>query len=451
MKTNILTTVLFALCMALILNTVDAQEKTVKVITNSNSAHEVKVFTDKDEIDEETLNLLKEKGIDINNLREETTEHYKIKIVDDNGEVQEMEWDGNGEMPEEMKKHIDEIDIEEDGDIRMVKVSARGAQNNDDSNFSEKKVKIKIIDGSGNMEESEWNGEGEMPEQIRIFMNEVGDEGEAKCKTFKLSVDEEKFMRGEDMKVIFIDDEDLKDKAQLGVFIEDNDQGVMVNGTIEGSGAEKAGVLEEDIIQYLNGAPINDIDDLVEAIEDLEIGDVARLKVLRDGKTKEIDVTLGQKQVRSYITEVECDWTSKECKKICDIEKCMKEKNMTSEECKKLCDLSKCKKECSEMECCKKDKDSAFTAPRNTLKVKEFNAFPNPSDGLINIEFEAQNKPLIVQVLDINGQSLYKDVLNNFEGTYSKQIDLRNKGISSQVFVSIIQNEKMYTESLIIN
>ena len=38
-------------------------------------------------------------------------EQYKIKVKDDNGEEVEMIWDGEGEMPEEMKELMDEHDI----------------------------------------------------------------------------------------------------------------------------------------------------------------------------------------------------------------------------------------------------------------------------------------------------------------------------------------------------
>lgn len=69
-------------------------------------------------------------------------------------------------------------------------------------------------------------------------------------------------------------------------------EGAYVESVVQGSPAEKAGIISEDIITELNGKRITSEDrqDLMNRIADLHIGDDVRLKLWRDGEIKEVNV-----------------------------------------------------------------------------------------------------------------------------------------------------------------
>lgn len=85
------------------------------------------------------------------------------------------------------------------------------------------------------------------------------------------------------------------------------------------------------------------------------------------------------------------------------------------------------------------------------LKVKDLKFFPNPSNGQsINLSFELADKgDATVDVLDMNGKSVYKEKLNNFSGKYNNTIDVssNSKGI---YFVKVAQGGHSQVKKLIL-
>ena len=68
--------------------------------------------------------------------------------------------------------------------------------------------------------------------------------------------------------------------------------GAIVNDVIEGSPAEEIGLEQGDIIIAFDGKKVTDSDDLIDMIEDHSPQDKVNLTVYREGKEKEIQVTL---------------------------------------------------------------------------------------------------------------------------------------------------------------
>ena len=93
-------------------------------------------------------------------------------------------------------------------------------------------------------------------------------------------------------------------RGQLGVGIEPIDsekarglgladtRGALVNAVAPGSGAEKAGLLPGDVIRKFNGVAIDDFTDLPPIVGALAPGSRSELTILRDGKPRQLDVTL---------------------------------------------------------------------------------------------------------------------------------------------------------------
>jgi S1-C subfamily serine protease len=86
------------------------------------------------------------------------------------------------------------------------------------------------------------------------------------------------------------------------------EQGVIVQQVVKDGPADKAGLeagstsatingqevrLGGDIITEANGKPVKSMEQLVEVIQDSKPGDKLELKILRDGDSKTVDVTLG--------------------------------------------------------------------------------------------------------------------------------------------------------------
>jgi hypothetical protein len=65
-------------------------------------------------------------------------------------------------------------------------------------------------------------------------------------------------------------------------------------------------------------------------------------------------------------------------------------------------------------------KDIDFSI-KNNLKPSELNYYPNPNDGKFNLKFNLDQKgEVIVKVLDILGNEIYKETLLDFNGIYVK-------------------------------
>jgi len=70
--------------------------------------------------------------------------------------------------------------------------------------------------------------------------------------------------------------------------------GALVQTVESGSGAEEAGVRENDVITALGDAKITSYGDLFGALRDYRPGDTVRLTVIRGGEERTLDVTLGE-------------------------------------------------------------------------------------------------------------------------------------------------------------
>ncbi len=73
-------------------------------------------------------------------------------------------------------------------------------------------------------------------------------------------------------------------------------QGVVVSDVVRGQAADKGNVQRLDVITAIDGEKINSPDELVAIIASRRAGDVVKLSITRDGKSKELSVTLGDRK-----------------------------------------------------------------------------------------------------------------------------------------------------------
>jgi serine protease Do len=93
---------------------------------------------------------------------------------------------------------------------------------------------------------------------------------------------------------------ELKSSTYLGVKVENAEGGVKVLKVLENTSAEKAGLLDGDIITEFDGNSISDYKGFTEAIKAKSTGDKVNIKVKRGGKTKKLKAELGERKVKMY-------------------------------------------------------------------------------------------------------------------------------------------------------
>jgi serine protease Do len=95
-------------------------------------------------------------------------------------------------------------------------------------------------------------------------------------------------------------------KGYLGVFMQELDRdvregldlkvknGVLVSGVEKGSPADDAGLEEGDVVVEFNGKKVGDPEDLRELAAEAEPGQKVVIEVIRDGKTKTLELVVGE-------------------------------------------------------------------------------------------------------------------------------------------------------------
>lgn len=213
----------------------DGNVQVEKVVKKGDDAEKYLIKMEKEGLHDENIKIHKEVIVD-------NKQAYKIVKIDDDGNKEVIEWTGEGEMPEDVRKMMEEEGVDVDVD-----------------NFNAKKVRIHVSE----------DGEDE---EIIIDMDEEYE------LEFGSGDDEDKEVR-----VRIIKEEDSR-KAQLGVIIEDAEEGVEIIELVEGAAAERAGMRVGDIITHINDQATDGIEALVNSVKDREPGEEVKIRYIRDGE-----------------------------------------------------------------------------------------------------------------------------------------------------------------------
>lgn len=91
-------------------------------------------------------------------------------------------------------------------------------------------------------------------------------------------------------------------KPFLGVYSSKNSNGngIMLDGIVSNSAAEKAGLQKGDIITSINGNSINSVSDLRAELKQHEVGDAINIQYVRNGQASQASVELGKKKTRRH-------------------------------------------------------------------------------------------------------------------------------------------------------
>ncbi len=90
--------------------------------------------------------------------------------------------------------------------------------------------------------------------------------------------------------------QDLTQEMAVALDLDDQQKGVIVAKVREGSAAEKAGLVADDVIISVNGKAIESAAKLRNEVGSRRIGDRLKLEILRDGKRKKVSVDIGQRE-----------------------------------------------------------------------------------------------------------------------------------------------------------
>ena len=224
----------------------ESDEKGKKVIRIDKSMSEKKINSSDNKNVEITTEI-------INGNKKE---RYKIIKSDEEGD-QTLEWDGEGEMPEDIKKELEQLDIdtEMEGDVMRIHIDA-------------------------NDMEKEENDE-------RIVINKKLRDGDKRQRMMWKERDgKPSFPEGRNRSLSFKSDSPNTNKVSLGVMIENTDSGVVVTDIVPGSAAESAGLRRGDTILKINDKYIFTINGLLEALNPFNPDERVKIKYIREGKEK---------------------------------------------------------------------------------------------------------------------------------------------------------------------
>ena len=213
----------------------------------------------------------------------------KVKMIkkDDDGNEEVIEWEGDGDIPDDIKKSLEEHDIditmeENDTDVKVIVNSDEGTS----------KTKIKIVkDKDGDTEDIDIEMEGdELSDEVKKMLEDEG-----------INVEVLQYNDGEAKIITITTDEDEvnTNKVQLGVFLVEIETGVKIDGIIKGSSAEEAGLQEGDIITAIGNKKVGSMDQVVEEIGNYNPDETIVIDFIRDTQNESREVILKARQANS--------------------------------------------------------------------------------------------------------------------------------------------------------
>ena len=212
-------------------------------------------------------------------------------------------------------------------------------------------------------------------------------------------------------------------------------KGIRVTRIIGDTPAEQYGLESGDIITALDGIVVNTYGELLRERNKHEPGDLFTVSVIREGVGMDVEA-----QFKSCEEEAE-EEVEEPVEEIVIVEEKVVEEPVVEE--------VELVEEVVEKPAEEQVEETPALEIDNTLQLEEFTTFPNPTFGKMRVEFRGESVPTTVQVLDINGRVIHKEVLNQFDGYYNKQLNFENV-TPGTLFLNIRQGDKTVTEKIIL-
>jgi len=228
--------------------------------------------------------------------RDDSDMDVKKRVIvtrDTDGEINVLEWDGEGAMPDNIKMLLEEHDIDIDelteeaigekraerhGEMRKRhRIRKRKAMADGEKMNKEKVIEYEIIKEDGDV--MKWKSKD--GEEIHIERDHD-----------VIMLDGPRQRKGRN---IFVFEEDGGSDAYMGAQIESSKEGVTLSELLKDSPADQAGLQRGDVIKMINGARTKSVDGLLNLLQYFEPGDTVEVSLIRDGAEKNVKLTLGER------------------------------------------------------------------------------------------------------------------------------------------------------------
>lgn len=362
-----------------------------------------------------------------------------IKIIcEPKGEKRVMIFKDGEELPAEMKEHLMKIDVDVDreGEERRI-------------------IRIRKSGEDGEERVMEWQDNGDLPEDIRQQLEAEGIVLESHVdKKIEFKVNENKAFLGVVLKhTMEVKNENgVETRSEKGKM----ENGVAIGEIIAGSAAEAAGLQAGDVITTIDGREIRSFDALVGALSEKAPGDKVGIAYLREGKSLQTEATLKEntgamhKKMIFVEEEMHDDMDTDGDKKVIIIKKDGEGNEVKEVRSSKVIIIKKGDKSDATQPVIEKQEVVVQPAVENTLKLDAVSIFPNPTDGVLRVQFKGEAKPTVVSISDLSGKEVYRKDLDIFGGEFNEQISLR-EAAKGTLLLSIRQGEKVFSEKVILN
>jgi hypothetical protein len=81
------------------------------------------------------------------------------------------------------------------------------------------------------------------------------------------------------------------------------------------------------------------------------------------------------------------------------------------------------------------------------LVLKSLNYYPNPNEGEFTLAFNGSRKPIIVRILDLNGNLKFERSIQDFSGTFNEVLNVK-KFDKGTYLLQIFQQNKVLNRKL---
>jgi len=89
--------------------------------------------------------------------------------------------------------------------------------------------------------------------------------------------------------------EPMNISAEMADTLKITAEGVLINGTLKGGPADKAGIQPGDVLKTINNKPVNNITQLLKQISEVPPGDKIKATINRKGKNLDIEIQVGKR------------------------------------------------------------------------------------------------------------------------------------------------------------
>lgn len=211
----------------------------------------------------------------------------------------------------------------------------------------------------------------------------------------------------------------------------DGPKQVRLMEVIKDQPAHKAGLKSEDILLSIDGQTISTYTEMVDMIRAKKPGDAIEVEVRRDGKKKKYNITLGEKEMRSF------NYSH------------MNRVNEGENIFKLICVNVKVEELSDEDKVLVQKSTGLKVNDANSMKEVNLEVYPNPGNGDFAYELKlAEGGELEVTVLDDTGKKIIEQIENNSDGIYKGDLDLKNMPKGSYLLI-FKKGDKILSEKLI--